>query len=87
MESPDLFETHFARWEDMTQAERVKYWLENIGPITPLEAWTELGIYRVASPIHDLRETGMKIENVTETVLNRFGKKVTFAKYQLEKEE
>jgi len=86
MEAQDLFSSKMSTdWESMTQKQRVRYWLEFIGPITPLEALKELGIYRLGARIYDLKREGMNIETLTQSEENRFGHKISFAKYQLEK--
>ena len=67
----------------MTQREQIIDYLNRFGSITPMEAFSDLGITKLATRISEMRKDGkeFKIETVTST--NRFGKKVNFAKYSL----
>jgi hypothetical protein len=67
-----------------TQTERLAAWLRAHGSITPLEAWSELGIYRLAARINDLRKQNVPIDTETVTVRNRFGEPCTVARYVYE---
>lgn len=64
-----------------TQAELILEYIDEFGSITPLEAIRDLGVYRLASRISDLRKKGYPIETKMETVLNRRGKKSNIARY------
>ena len=68
----------------MSQCARLLDRLER-GPITPMEAWNELGVYRLAARCHELREDGHKIVKQTVSVANRFGESCVVARYSLEK--
>ena len=68
----------------MSQCERILDRLER-GPITPMEAWNELGIYRLASRVKDLRDKGHVISGSRVNVANRFGETCSVARYSLEK--
>lgn len=70
----------------MTQIERVIKHLKEYGSITPLEAIREYGITRLGARIWDLRDFGYDIETQTETSKNRFGEKISYAKYVLKGE-
>jgi len=66
------------------QEDRVMNYLKTNGTIQPLQAWSELGVYRLAAVIFKLR----KIANITTTkvnVVNQFGEKCKVAQYVLEK--
>lgn len=69
----------------MTQNEMVLDHLRK-KPITQYDALREYGIMRLASRISDLRAEGHKITTTTETIKNRYGKKVSHAVYTLRKE-
>lgn len=56
-----------------------------VAPITPMEAWNELGIYRLASRVKDLRDKGHVISGSRVNVANRFGETCNVARYSLEK--
>lgn len=67
----------------MTQREQIIDYLNQFGSITPMEAFADLGITKLATRISEMRKDGkeFKIETVTST--NRFGKTIRFAKYSL----
>ena len=56
-----------------------------VAPITPMEAWSELGIYCLASRVKDLRDKGHNIEGSRVSVANRFGEECRVARYRLVK--
>jgi hypothetical protein len=72
-------------YKDLTHAERVlKYMKENKAGITPMEAWRQLGIYRLSDAIWKLRN--LKTHTiVTDTVEvhNRFDERCKVARYYL----
>lgn len=67
------------------QSARLLEWLRQ-KPIQPLQAWAELGIYRLGARIYDLRASGHRIGRQMVTVRNRFGEPCRVAQYTLEKE-
>lgn len=67
----------------MTQTERLYDYLINHKSIGPMEALNELGIYRLASRIHDLNKEH-RVEKEMVTITNRFGEEVRVAEYFLE---
>lgn len=54
------------------------------GPITSMDAIRELGCTRLAAHIKFLRDDGIVIRTVRESSVNRWGKTVSYAVYQLE---
>ena len=68
---------------NLTQAQRVLAYLEEHGSITQFEAFTELGIMRLASRISDLRRIGVQIIGETEKGKNKFGETCHIKKYRL----
>jgi hypothetical protein len=71
----------------MTQNERVFDHLLTVGPIRPMTALNDLGIYRLASRINDLRKAGHKIKTKKIEVVNRWGESAYIAEYSLELED
>ena len=69
----------------MTQCDRVMRHMQDCGSITSAEAIAEYGIYRLASRINDLKKAGMPIKKEMVSSRNRYGEKVSFARYSLEK--
>ncbi len=67
----------------VTQCERVLRHLNDYGSITSAQAMEEYGIYRLASRVSDLRKLGFPIEREMVKGKNRYGEKVSFAKYSL----
>ena len=65
----------------MTQREAILQYITDFGSITPMEAFSDLGITKLATRISEMRKDGMqfKIESVKSK--NRYGKTVVFAKY------
>lgn len=66
----------------MSQCERLLNRLQ-VAPITPMEAWAELGIYRLSARCFDLKEAGHNIAKETVRVANRFGEECLVARYRL----
>lgn len=67
-----------------TQCDRLLSRLER-GPVDPMVALNELGIFRLAARIRDLRDEGKKIVKQTVAVTNRFGEPCHVASYSLDK--
>jgi len=65
-----------------TQNQRLLERLQ-VRSVTPLEAWEQLGIYRLSSRVHELRSQGHAIESKMVEVLNQFNEPVRVAKYTL----
>ena len=64
------------QWQDVLEVLRQ-------GPITPLRAWVDLGVMRVADPIEKLRKRGYQIETRMRDFTTTRGKQVRFAEYHL----
>lgn len=70
-----------------TQAQRILGYIENHGSITQLEALKDLGVFRLASRISELRKKGYKIESQMVKVENRYGETCRVKRYSLKKED
>ena len=68
-----------------TQNERIICFLEQHPEITSKEAMEELGIYRLASRISDLKKLGYRFTSKTVNKTNRFGEKTSFRAYSLDR--
>lgn len=66
----------------MSQCDRLIDYMQ-FQPITPMEAWNELGIYRLAARIHEIREQGYAITRENVEVTNRYGETCRVAQYSL----
>ena len=69
----------------MTQCERIIEYIETFGSISPLEAFRDLGITKLATRISEMRKTGMEFEQEYIKCKNRFGENVYFMRYYLPK--
>lgn len=65
----------------MTQKERIVQYLDDFGSITTMEAFSDLGITRLASRIHELVRNGLPIKKEMVTSKNRYGEEVHFTRY------
>jgi hypothetical protein len=70
-----------------TQRQLILKYIQDFGSITPMDAFFDLGITKLATRISEMRRDGMhfKIESVKST--NRYGKTVRFAKYSFPTKE
>ena len=64
-----------------TQRELVLEYITRFGSITPMQAFTDLGITKLATRISEMRKDGMEFKIETVKSKNRFGKIVHYAKY------
>ncbi|MBQ6631134.1 MAG: hypothetical protein IJH55_03250 [Romboutsia sp.] len=65
-----------------THTDRIEQYFREHGSITSWEAIKEFGITRLSAVIYNLRyERKLDIETRYETMKNRYGDKVTFARY------
>ena len=66
----------------MSQKDRVIKYIKDFGSITPAEAFTELGAYRLSAIIYDLKhKDGYSIKTETQKGKNRYGDTTHYAKY------
>ena len=64
-----------------TQRDAIIEYITEFGSITPMEAFSDLGITKLATRISEMRKDGMKFKIETVSVKNRYGKSVSYAKY------
>jgi hypothetical protein len=65
----------------MNQATRVLDYLKEKRTLTSFEAFTELGITRLAARVFELNEEGHSIKKNTIKKINKWGEKMSFAEY------
>ena len=70
----------------MKQTERILRHIKDYGSITSWEAMQEYGIMRLASRICDIRRMGIPIRSERVSAKNRYGEKISYAKYSMEVE-
>ena len=67
-----------------THKERVLEYIQDFGSITSLDAFRDLGNTRLSASVWLLRhEDELDIKSINETTKNRYGDKVTYARYYL----
>lgn len=69
----------------MTQKERILQYMKDFGSITQAQAFYDLGVYRLAARISDLRADGYPIKAVQKSGKNRYGETVYFSEYSFNK--
>lgn len=67
----------------MTKTQAVLDWLKTHASISSMEAIQSFGATRLSAIIFDLRKRGYNIETVRCEGTDRFGNKMTFARYYL----
>lgn len=70
-----------------TQAQRILDYMTVNGSITQMEALKDLGVFRLASRISELRKNGHKIESQMVKVENRYGETCRVKRYSFKKED
>ena len=65
----------------MTQREAILQYIKEFGSITPMQAFADLGITKLATRISEMRKDGMQFKIETVSSKNRYGKSVSYAKY------
>ena len=70
----------------MTQKEMIMNYMERFGSISPMEAFTDLGITKLATRVSELRRDGNIIDGTLEKSHNRFGTRVEYMRYSIGKE-
>ena len=68
----------------LSQKQKVLRHLKEIGPITPVQAFFDYSIMRLAAVIFDLKEAGNNIETTILHSENKLGEPVHYAQYKLE---
>ena len=66
----------------MTQTERILEHVQKYGSITPMEAFGEYGITKLATRISELRREGVEISGEMIEGKNRYGEPIRFMRYR-----
>lgn len=64
-----------------TQHERIKKYIEDFGSITPMQAFSDLGITKLATRISEMTKKGYVVEREMIESANRYGEPTRFMKY------
>ena len=68
----------------VSQCDRIVDYIKEEGFITQLEALRELGCFRLASRMCDLKKQGYQVKSEMIKVKNRYGEDVSIAKYTID---
>ena len=71
----------------MTQSERIIDYIKQFGSISPLEAFRDLGITKLATRISEMKKEGMEFDQEFMKSKNRFGETVHYMRYSLPKKD
>lgn len=64
-----------------TQKELIRTYIINFGSITPIEAFSDLGITKLATRISEMKKEGQQFKIKTVKGKNRYGKTTRYARY------
>ena len=71
----------------MNQRELILEYITRFGSITPMQAFNDLGITKLATRISEMRRDGMEFNIEIVSSKNRFNRTVHYAKYSFIKEK
>ena len=71
----------------MTQKQAILEYLNRFGEISPMDAFADLGITKLATRISEMKKDGLCFKTETIKSKNRIGKTVHYCKYKLEEQE
>ena len=69
----------------MTQIEAISKYIDDFGSISPIEAFSDLGITKLATRISEMIRDGAKINKKVEFTTTRYGKKTHYTRYSWER--
>lgn len=65
----------------MNQQEKILQYIADFGSISPMEAFADLGITKLATRISEMRRDGIDFSQKMEFGKNRYGEKVHYMRY------
>ena len=71
------------RGSGMNQREQIYDYMTDFGSITPMEAFADLGITKLATRVSEMRKEGVDIIGEWKSTKNRYGKTVRYMRYRL----
>lgn len=71
----------------MTQHEAILKYLDDYESITPMQAFSDLGITKLATRISEMKKRGYKFRTTIVRTTNRYGKPVSYCKYRRGEDE
>ena len=66
-----------------TQKDRILDYIKRFGSITPMDAFNDLGITKLATRVSEMRDDGIQFTIIIERGKNRFGQPTHYARYSL----
>ena len=77
------FSLTLEQWVKLTDQQfMILEYICNFGSITPMEAFSELGITKLSTRISEMKALGIRFDQAYEGRENRFGKKVRYMRYR-----
>ena len=70
----------------MTQSERIIAYMREFGSISPMEAFRDLGVTKLATRISEMTRDGMSFDKEYVSTKNRYGETVHYMRYRLKEE-
>lgn len=67
----------------MTQREAILNYINEFGSITPMQAFADLGITKLATRISEMRKDGIEFNIEMVKAKNRYKKPIHYARYSL----
>lgn len=71
----------------VTQHERIYNYMKDFGTITPMQAFSDLGVTKLSTRIGEMKRKGVPIEQSSVNVKNRYGDKTEVMQYWLGEEK
>lgn len=69
----------------MNQKERIINYMKTNGSITPMEAFSELGVTKLATRISEMTREGIEVDRQMIKGKNRYNESVKYMEYRLHK--
>ena len=66
----------------MSQYELILKYLDDFGSITPMDAFRDLGITKLATRISEMTRMGYEFDKKMESSTNRYGNECRFMRYR-----
>lgn len=67
----------------MTQHEEIVRYIQDRGSITPMDAFHDLGITKLATRVSEMRKRGREFDIKIERGKNKHGKTIKYARYSM----
>lgn len=71
------------QFEKLTEQQiHILWYIHSFGSISPMEAFSDLGITKLSTRISEMKVLGIQFDQAYEGRENRFGKKVRYMRYR-----